>query len=256
MKKYFTLFSLVLVLFLTGCSRDMITPETHADGWFDSLLVYPLSHFITYVAELLNGDYGLAIIVVTLIVRFAVMPLMLGQMKSTMKMQLLQPQLKELQQKYSSKDTATQQKLQQEMMALYKENGVNPLAGCLPLLIQMPILMAFYYAISRTQAITEHSFLWVELGSKDPTFMLPILAALTTFISMKISNMGTIHDPNNAMASQMKMMMYISPALILFSGTALPSALSLYWAVGGLVSIAQALIILNMKKKHKEEHGL
>lgn len=256
MKKYITLFSLVLVVFLSGCSREIITPDTQAEGWFDTLLVYPLSHFITFVANFLNGDYGLAIIVVTLIVRFAVMPLMLGQMKSTMKMQLLQPKMKELQQKYSSKDTATQQKLQQETMALYKENGVNPLAGCLPLLIQMPILMAFYYAISRTQEITEHSFLWVQLGEKDPYFILPILAALTTFLSMKISNMGNTTDQENAMASQMKMMMYISPGLILLSGTALPSALSLYWTVGGLVSIAQSIIILQMKKKHKQENGL
>ncbi|MFV0390453.1 MAG: YidC/Oxa1 family membrane protein insertase [Paludibacteraceae bacterium] len=85
---------------------------------------------------------------------------------------------------------------------------------------------------------------------------LPILAACTTFISMKISNAGMDADPSNARASQMKMMMYISPGLILLSGTALPSALSLYWTVGGIVSIIQSIIILNMKKKHKLENGL
>lgn len=251
MKKYITLFAMLAVVLLSGCSRAAITPDSNPKGLMDTILVYPLSHAITFVADFFHDNYGVAIIIVTLIVRFAVMPLMLKQMKSTMATQAIQPELVELQKKYSSKDTATQQKLQQETMALYQKHGVNPLAGCLPMLIQMPILMAFYYSISRTAEISNHSFLWFSLGQHDPYFILPVLAALTTLISMKITNSVNTSTNNNAMNKQMAMMSYLSPVLILFTGSQLPAALSLYWTVGGVVSIIQSLIIRNMKMKAK-----
>ncbi|MFP3480555.1 membrane protein insertase YidC, partial [Burkholderia sp. SIMBA_057] len=83
--------------------------------------------------------------------------------------------MQKLREKYSSKDQKTQQKLQQETMALFSKHGVNPLAGCFPILIQMPILIGFYHAIMRTQAISQHSFLWFDLGEKDPYYILPIV---------------------------------------------------------------------------------
>jgi YidC/Oxa1 family membrane protein insertase len=166
------------------------------------------------------------------------LPLMIKQIKSTKGMQLIQPEMKKLQGKYSSKDQATQQKLQQEMMALYKEHGVNPMAGCLPLLIQMPILFGFYHAIMRTQEISQQSFLWFDLGAKDPYFILPIVAAITTFLSQKISMTGTANDN-----VQMKMMLYIMPAMILFAGISLPSALGLYWVIGNIFTIFQTIAI-------------
>ena len=91
-------------------------------------------------------------------------------------MQALQPEMKELQAKYSSKDQATQQKLQQETMALFQKYNVNPLAGCLPIVVQMPILIGVYHAISRTKEIAGDSFLWFDLGSPDPYYILPIIS--------------------------------------------------------------------------------
>src|SRR5699024_5796107 len=91
--------------------------------------------------------------------------------ESSKAMQDIQPQIKELQKKYSSKDANTQQKLQQETMALFQKNGVNPLAGCLPIFVQMPILIAIYHAIMRTEAIEGHTFLWFALDSPD--YILP-----------------------------------------------------------------------------------
>src|SRR5690625_830762 len=133
-----------------------ITAES--TGIWNKYLVYPTSLLITYFAELFNSNYGLAIIVVTIMVRLVLLPLNVKQLKSSKAMQDIQPELKKIQAKYSSKDANTQQKLQQESMELFQKHGVNPLAGCLPIIVQMPILVAIYHAIMRTSAIKEHSF--------------------------------------------------------------------------------------------------
>lgn len=158
-KRIFLLIGLAsLILLLTGCSeiKKPITPES--TGLWNEYIVYPLSWFITKVAHLLGNKFGLSIIVVTILIRLIILPLMIKQTRSSKAMQALQPELKSLKEKYSSKDQKTQQKLQQETMALFQKNGVNPLAGCFPLLIQMPILIGFYHAISRTRAIAEQNF--------------------------------------------------------------------------------------------------
>src|SRR5690625_6443817 len=97
--------------------------------------------------------------------RLLLVPLNVKQMKSTQAMQNIQPEIKELQEKHSSKDAETQKKLQEEQMALFQENGVNPIAGCLPIFIQMPVLIAMYQAIMRTEAIKAGSFLWLDRKS-------------------------------------------------------------------------------------------
>ena len=100
-----------------------------------------------------GGSYGLSIIVVTIIIRLVILPLMIKQTKSSKAMQAIQPEIKEIQEKYSSKDQKTQQKLQQETMALFQKHDVNPMAGCLPLFVQMPILIGFYHAIMQNEEI-------------------------------------------------------------------------------------------------------
>ncbi len=245
-KKHISLLLLVgfSMVVLAGCSSSAsgtpveITADT--EGFWNHFFVWPLSWLITTVAKY-TGGYGVAIIIVTVLVRLCLVPLMVKQIRSTKAMQALQPEMKRLKEQYSSKDQATQQKLQQETMALYKTHGVNPLAGCLPLLIQMPILIAFYQAIIRTTEISEHTFLWFDLGSPDPYFILPILAGVTTYISQRISMLG--QDQSGPMASQMKIMMYIMPAMILFFALNLPAALSLYWVVGNIFSAIQTYII-------------
>src|SRR5699024_6500087 len=110
------------------------------------------------------------------------------QIKKTQGMQEIKTEIKKLQEKYSSKDAATQKKLQKETMALFQEHGVNPLAGCLPIFVQMPVLIAMYHAIMRTEAIKSGSFLWFELGSTDP--ILPLIAGAATFAQQKIMMSG------------------------------------------------------------------
>ncbi len=227
-----------MLVLLSGCGQTNEPINAESTGFWNQFIVYPLSQFITWVSNLFGGNYGIGIIVATLIVRFAIMPLMLKQIKSTKAMQAMQPEIKELQKKYSSKDQATQQKLQQETMALYKKYGVNPMAGCFPMLIQMPVLFGFWQAIMRTPAIAEQSFLWFELGEQDPFFILPITAAITTFLSQKISMAGNSSDN-----PQMKMMLYIMPVMILMGAVSLPAALPMYWIIGNLFTIFQTMIV-------------
>src|SRR5699024_4664653 len=109
------------------------------------------------------------------------------QLKSSMAMQAIQPEMKELQKKYSSKDQKTQQKLQQETMALFQKHKVNPLAGCLPIFVQMPILIAIYHAIMRTEALSG-DFLWFTLS--EPDYILPFIAGGATFFQQKLMMSG------------------------------------------------------------------
>ncbi|MFD1780594.1 YidC family membrane integrase SpoIIIJ [Fredinandcohnia salidurans] len=226
-----------LILLLSGCTQvnEPITAES--EGFWNKYFVYPLSWLITYFAELTNNSYGLAIIIVTLLIRFALLPLMIKQTKSSKAMQAIQPELKELREKYSSKDQATQQKLQQETMQLFQKHGVNPLAGCFPLLIQMPILIGFYHAIMRTSEIAEHNFLWFDLGESDPYYILPLVAGVTTFIQQKITMMGMENNP------QMAMMLWLMPIMIVVFAISFPAALSLYWVVGNIFMIVQTFLI-------------
>lgn len=220
--------------------NEPITKES--EGFWNTYIVYPLSWLITYFATLFGNNYGLSIIVVTLIIRLAILPLMIKQMKSSKAMQALQPEMQKLKEKYSSKDQQTQQKLQQETMALFQKHGVNPIAGCFPLLIQMPILIGFYHAIMRTQEIAQHNFLWFDLGERDPFFILPIVAGITTFAQQKLMMAGT-SGQNPAMMPQMQMMLWLMPIMIVIFAVNFPAALSLYWVVGNLFMIGQTFLI-------------
>ncbi|MBS2971105.1 YidC family membrane integrase SpoIIIJ [Metabacillus sp. KIGAM252] len=232
-----------LVTLLSGCTEVNQPITDKSTGFWNQYIVYPLSWVITYFADLTGGsaataNYGLAIIIVTILIRFAILPLMIKQTRSSKAMQALQPEMKQLREKYSSKDQQTQQKLQQETMALFQKHGVNPLAGCFPLLVQMPILIGFYHAIMRTEAIKEHAFLWFDLGDKDPFYILPVVAGITTFIQQKIMMAGTENQN-----PQMAMMVWLMPIMIVVFAITFPAALSLYWVVGNIFMIVQSLLI-------------
>lgn len=227
-----------LFFLLAGCSQLNQPINAQSTGIWNQYIVYPLSWLITKVAALLGGSFGLSLISVTILIRLVLLPLMIKQTRSSKAMQVLQPQMAELKKKYSSKDQKTQQKLQQETMALFQEHGVNPMAGCFPLLIQMPILIGFYHAITRTRAIAADNFLWFELGKADPYLILPIAAAITTFIQQKIMMAGTENQN-----PQMSMMLWMMPIMIFFFAFKYPAALSLYWVVGNIFMICQTYFI-------------
>jgi YidC/Oxa1 family membrane protein insertase len=237
-----------LVTVLSGCMEYNQPITEESSGFWNEYIVYPLSLLITKVSEFFNGSYGLGIIIVTLIIRLAILPLMIKQTKNSKAMQALQPEMQKLREKYSSKDAQTQQKLQQETMGLFQKHGVNPLAGCFPLIVQMPILIGFYHAISRTEEIKNHTFLWFDLGLPDPLYLLPLIAGATTFIQQKMMMAGTANQN-----PQMAMMLYIMPVMIIIFAINFPAALSLYWVVGNLFMIAQTYFIKGPDIKEQKE---
>lgn len=249
-KKVLLLVALIgLILFLSGCTQIDQPINSESTGFWNKFFVYPLSQVITFFAETFGNNYGLAIVVVTLLIRLVLVPLNVKQLKSTQAMQEIQPEIQALQKKYSSKDANTQQKLQQETMELFQKHGVNPIAGCLPVFIQMPILIAIYHAIMRTEAIKAGSFLWFELGASDPLHILPLIAGGATFLQQKLM-MGD--NPATANNPQMKIMLYIMPIMITVFAFAFPSALALYWVVGNVFMVAQTILIRRpMMKKAK-----
>lgn len=180
-------------------------------------------------------SYGLAIILLTIVIKMVLYPLSYKQMKSMVAMQRIQPKLKEIQNKWKNKDP---KKMQQKVMELYQEHNVNPMAGCLPLLIQMPILIALYRSLFGFPYINEAhaSFFWVKsLSNTDPYFILPILAGLTTFLQSKMTT--SMADPTQ------RTMLYMMPVFIAWISSTIPAGLALYWVVFNLVGGLQQYFV-------------
>jgi YidC/Oxa1 family membrane protein insertase len=191
--------------------------------------------------EFLNGivhNYGLAIITFTLIVKFALLPLTLKQTKSMSDMQKIQPEMKKIQDKYED----DKEKQQEEMMKLYQEHGVNPAAGCLPMILQLVILIPLYRAILSLKSVMgAANFLWIGTitgGSlAQPDIALVIINAIAmggqTYITQKMSGGD----------GQGSKMMWIMPAFILFIGLQLPSGLLLYWLTSTIFTGVQQFMV-------------
>lgn len=205
-------------------------------GFFGTLFA-PIEGFLHLLLEILYslteavgfGSYGLAIILLTIVIKMLLYPLTVKQVKSMRAMQELQPQVKKIQEKYKDKP----QEMQMKIANLYKDAGVNPLAGCLPLLIQMPILMGMYYALYNFDyGEVAPTFLWLpSLSEPDPIYVLPVLSALTTFLQQKMTT--------TEMTQQMKIMMIIMPVFIGWISLQFPSGLVLYWVTMNIVQIVQ-----------------
>lgn len=187
------------------------------------------------------ANYGIAIILMTIMVKALMYPLTAKQVRSMKAMQDLQPALKKLQKDYKNNP----QLLQEKMAELYKESGVNPLAGCLPLLIQMPILMGVYYCLYGYSYSGDPTFLWLtSLSDTDPLYVMPVLSALTTYIQQKqtMSNNGQDNQ-------QMKIMSYMMPLFIGWISLNFPSGLVVYWVTMNLCQIVQQWYMFRSEKK-------
>lgn len=237
-----------LTLVLTACGKSAMSPITeHSTGFWDGVILLNFSRAIIWLSKFFDNNYGIGIILFTIIIRIIILPLMILQTRSMRKTQEIQPQLKALQKKYSSRDSETMAKLQQEQQKLYSEAGVNPLAGCLPVVVQLPIIFALYQSILRTEQLRTGHFLWLQLGHKDPYLILPILAAVFTFIS---SWLATKSQPESS--SMTTMMTLGMPVIIFFTALNVPSALSLYWVVTNAFQAIQTLVIQNPWKISRE----
>jgi len=192
------------------------------------ILQHILTFFYNMTASIGIANYGVAIILLTLAIKLILYPLTVKQVKGMKSMQDLQPKMKELQEKYKGNS----EKLNKEMALLYKESGVNPLSGCLPLLVQMPILMGIFYAIRDYHYEQLPSFLWVaDLSQPDHLYILPILSAATTYIQQK--------QTSTDMNQQAKMMMTFMPLFIGYISITFPGGLVLYWVMSNAFQIVQ-----------------
>jgi YidC/Oxa1 family membrane protein insertase len=193
----------------------------------------------------LSLAFFLDILIFTAIIKFILLPLTIAQTKSTVKMGEVQPKLKELQEKYKNDP----QKMQQKQMELYKEMGVNPFAGCLPLLIQFPVFIAMYSVIYNYTAFNEVGFLWVSsLGGPDKTFILPILSGVSTFVAgLMMAPKG--NDPSAKTQKQMNIFMSI---FFVYMSYKFKAALVLYWIISNLIQLGQQYFIVNRFRKKDE----
>src|SRR5579872_3394083 len=215
------------------------------------------------------GDFGLSIIVLTILIRLILFPLTLKQLKSTKAMQAIQPLIADVKKQYP-KDQRAQLEATQ---AIYKEYRVNPAAGCLPLFIQLPVIYALYNSLNEVlrnhptvitlnnniypflphfSKLPDANLNWftfidphwfINLGAPDPTHILPILAGLATFIQLRMSQPRTTAATKNAMTSQMQIMQFIMPFITLFFAWTFPAGLALYWTTTSLFSMVQQYFV-------------
>lgn len=243
-KTLLTLALAAFVIFLSACGRQDVV-DSSSTGFWDSIIIFNLQRLLLWMSDIL-GSNGLAIIVFTALGQILLLPLTNYQQKSMEKTQELQPKMDALREKYSARDEATKEKLQTEMQKLQEEAGVNPLAGCLPLLIQMPIFIALYQTVTRTPALQEADFLWLQLGFPDPLYILPLLAAGFTFLNSWLMQYGNPNAKSNALIT------FLMPALIFFITFRVASSLALYFVASNGTRVLMTLLTNNPFKKRQE----
>ena len=212
-----------------------------------------LAKIIGYVMQFIYGlvnNYGISIILLTLLVRLCLLPLYHRQNKYTAAMADLQPKINDIQTKYAADRNTMNEKLNE----VYQEAGISPLSGCLPLIIQMPIILGLfallrnpltYMSGSDMAAAVHESFLWVSDLSQPDNWILPLIAGITTYFSTA----STSEAGGNSMAA----MKYFFPVMIFLFGRSFPSGLALYWAVGNFFTMLQTYYFMARKKKKDRE---
>jgi YidC/Oxa1 family membrane protein insertase len=207
-------------------------------GWY-ALLVKPLLWGLKAIHKVV-GNWGVAILLITVVIKVLLYPLTHKQLVSMKKMSVLQPKVETIRQKWSGKvkqDPQARVKMNEEMMALYKVEGVNPAGGCLPLLLQMPILVAFYNLLAHSIELRHAPFmLWItDLSAKDPYYVTPILMTATMWLQQQMTPTGG--DP------AMRKVQNIMPLVMGFLFKDVPSGLVLYWLMQNILTIGQQMLL-------------
>lgn len=208
------------------------------------------------------GNYGIAIIIFTIIVKLCLYPLYIKQTKSMAAMSSVQPKMQEIQRKYANDQNMMNQKLAE----LYKEEHFNPMGGCLPMLIQMPIIMGLFALLRNPMAYIENenmlfavheSFLWIRDLAQPDKWVLPLLAGAATFLAFYINQQNQKNDKMAGQVAQMnqsmKMMQYIFPIMIIWMGRSFPAGLAVYWAIGQIMQIFFNIHMKSVRRKIAEE---
>ena len=221
---------------ITGAEPDL--RQIVDFGWL-GIIARPLFLWLKWTNQYVH-NWGWAIIIQTIIINLALLPLRLSQMKSMLKMQRVAPQIKAIQEKYKKYSLRDPRKaeMNQEISALYKREGVNPVGGCLPLIIQMPFLFAYYRMLGVAIDLRHAPWLWIhDLSAPDPHYVLPI-AIVVTMIAMQRMTPQAGMDP-----AQQKMMNIMMPLMLGYISFNLAAGLCLYWAVGQLIGIVQQMAL-------------
>ncbi|MCQ2561204.1 MAG: YidC/Oxa1 family membrane protein insertase [Clostridia bacterium] len=213
-----------------------------------TLVAVPIGALLKWLYGLIHG-YGLAIIALTLIVRLCLLPLYAKQISYQAKTSSVQPKLKEIQVKYAN----DRDMMNQKIMELYQQEGISPSSGCLPLLIQMPIIMGLfallrspltYMTSTEMIAAVHESFLWINDLCQPDSLILPILAGVSTYFTYSASS-----NASPETAGMMNGMKYFFPLFIFLLGRTYPAGLALYWAVGNVFTIFQTIFLNKQKEK-------
>ena len=242
----FVLFLLIAVLLFL-----LVTGVVSITGIWNTILMEPMLNFLVLMSKYFLGSFGIAIIVLTVIIRLLMFPLTMRQLQSSRAMQAMQPKMKELQKKYAT----DKQQLAAETAKLYKETGVNPLGCAFPMLIQFPIWIALYQSVIQALAYTpenllglskqlysssviqgavplNHHFLWLDLTSGN--IVMAILTAASMWVLQKMSSQSSTDPQQQSMS---RIMLWVMPLMFGFFSLTLPSGLSLYWVASNIISL-------------------
>jgi YidC/Oxa1 family membrane protein insertase len=222
---------------ITGAEPDLRAVVDF--GWL-GIIARPLFLWLKWMHSHIVANWGWAILLQTLVINLALLPLRLTQMKSMLKMQRVAPQIKSIQEKYKKYSLRDPRKaeMNQEISALYKQEGVNPAGGCLPLVIQMPFLFAYYRMLNVAMDLRHAPWLWIhDLSAPDPWHILPVAIIVTMLVMQRMTPQAGM-DP-----AQQKMMNIMMPGMLGLMSWNLPAGLGLYWSAGQLIGIVQQSVM-------------
>lgn len=244
---------LSLCLILTGCGQGPI--NNNSTGIWDHLIVLNFSRALIMLSKLLGNNYGWGIIVFTIIIRLILMPFTAPQMIYSRKQSEIAPKFKAVEQKYSSKDTETMLKLFSARHRLYEKSDKRSLLGCLPVLLQIPIIFALFQAVLRTKVLRTGTFMGIQLSKSDPHLILPIVATALTIIEEIFMLKAQANNPGCV-----KTIAILAPFMVFYGATTVPSALVVYWIALYLCSAMQVFILgepfkwqRRLQKKHDDK---
>lgn len=240
---------------LPTCNKFKINSGKY-EGLWTSIFVKPLAFVLLKLGIVLNNNFALSLIIISLIIRLIAFPFTKKTAMQSELMKKAQPELTKIQNKYKDKqDQDSMMRQSQEMMAVYKKYNISPMSGCLFSMIQLPLFIAFFEAVQRTPAIFEGKFLGLQLGTTPvvgfgtsgivANIILMLLIAATTFYSFKLNMAGNSLDDN------MKSMPMMMSGMIIIMALFMPSALGIYWVTTNLFTVFQNLLV----KRSKEKNG-
>ncbi len=234
------------------CTEISIVEGGYETLW-TSVFVKPLAWVIVNIGKLLWSNYGLAIVVITLLIKLILFPVTIKSLKQSENIQKAQPKLSKIEKKYANKtDQESMMMKSNEMMAVYKEYKINPMSGCLLSFLQIPLFFAFYEALNRLPILFEGKFLWFHMGMTPLAaagegywyyLILPIIVGLVTYFSFKMNN----NSMNGEQAKQMKMMFNIMIVMIFVTSFSMSVAIIIYWITNSILAILQNLLVKRSK---------